>query len=202
MAIPPRYGLSQTSAPAVEPITLQETKDFLRVDTADDDALLDAMIVAVRDDAERKLRRALVTQTWEYTVDRFPDGADPILLPRPPLSSVTSVQYWDTASTPVEQTWAASNYSVDTTRWPGRVQPVDGTFWPAEDARLNAVTVTFVAGYGNPVDVPGMIRQTMLVVLNTLYEHRESMVVGTVAAKLADLDTDALYRPYRAARFR
>jgi hypothetical protein len=40
------------------------------------------------------------------------------------------------------------------------------------------VAVTFVAGYGDPEDVPAEICQAILLLVSTLYENRESNVIG------------------------
>lgn len=54
-----------TVPPANEPLTLSEAKLHLRVDLNDDDALIDALIVAAREQAEFLTGQRLITQTWE-----------------------------------------------------------------------------------------------------------------------------------------
>lgn len=56
---------SLTTGPASEPITLAQAKLHLRVDGAGDDALITALIVAAREQAEFLLGQRLVTQTWQ-----------------------------------------------------------------------------------------------------------------------------------------
>lgn len=71
------------TAPAVEPLSLAETKDYLRVEHNDDDDLIGALIAASRIHVEAQTRRALITQTWRITLDAWPsEGRLPI---RPPL---------------------------------------------------------------------------------------------------------------------
>ncbi len=60
----PARGLTRVVAPAFEPLTLAETKLYLRVDHSDDDASIARMIQAAREAAEFYLRRSLVTQDW------------------------------------------------------------------------------------------------------------------------------------------
>ena len=93
-----------TAGPAVEPVTLFETKAQLRVDTDDEDVLLAAMIRAARVRCEQYTRRAFVTQTIRYTLDCLPEfdsdwltsersiWAD-VELPRPPFQSLVAVTY-------------------------------------------------------------------------------------------------------------
>lgn len=190
-------ALELVTPPVVEPISLSEAKLHLRVDVPDDDAYITSLIVAARQQAESITRRAFVTQTYKLTMDAFPCG--PIYLPRPPLQSVSSITYVDTAG--VTQTWSASDYQVEATGGPfappGRVAPAYGQSYPATRAVFGAVTITFVAGYGSQAsDVPQAIRQAILLVLGHWYEHRELAVVGTSVVELPR-SAEWLLSPYR-----
>ena len=68
-------GLKLVSPPVFEPITLAEAKTHLRLDTCTDDAYVSALIIAARERVELFLRRALITQAFEYTIDQFPANA-------------------------------------------------------------------------------------------------------------------------------
>jgi len=57
-------GTMLLAGPAVEPVTLEETKAHLRVEFADDDALIAGLIKAARDCAESATNRKLITQPW------------------------------------------------------------------------------------------------------------------------------------------
>lgn len=187
--------LTLVTAPKYEPVGLAEVKDHLRVDTADDDALIDALIPAARRFAESYTHRALVTQTWDLMLDAFPAE---ITVPMPPLQSVTSINYIDTAG--VSQLLDAADYQVDSAGQPGRVRPAWGESWPSARGVYNAVTVRLVAGYGGAADVPEPIRQGMLMLLGHLYERREITVVGTIVSEVP-MATKWLLDPYRVVRF-
>ncbi|MCH8196452.1 MAG: phage head-tail connector protein [Proteobacteria bacterium] len=194
-------GLNLITAPALEPLTLQECKDFLRVDDANDDSVIEPMISAVREYAEAFTARALVTQTWDVFLDWFPrSAAIPIRLPMPPLQSVTSIKYIDPDG--VEQTWTPALYTVDGNVTRPRVVPAFNEVYPTTRQVINAVTIRMVVGYGsNPEqDVPREIKQGMLTHLGHLYEHRESVIVGTTATPVP-FTTDNLLYPYRVASF-
>ena len=60
--------------PLVEPVTLDEAKLFLRIDTLDDDALLANLIMASRRVIELTTRTCLLQQTWRFGVDRWPSN--------------------------------------------------------------------------------------------------------------------------------
>lgn len=184
-------ALTQTVAPAEEPITTTEAKLHLRVDGSTEDALIGSLITAARAYCENYQRRAYVTQTWTMTLDGFPmDGRKWIDIPLPPLQSVTSITYLDSAGS--EQTWASSNYTVGTKTLPGRVALAPNASWPTTQAgRIEAVTITFVAGYGGASAVPDRIKQAIYLLIGHWYANRESVVVGTISSALAQ-SVDAL----------
>lgn len=162
------------TAPAVEPVTVAEARAHLYVTHTDDDTLIGAFIAAARQDCEHRIQRALVTQTWERTLDSFPAA---ISLPMAPLASVTSVKYIDGDGN--EQTLAASAYYVDTDSEPGQVLPAYGASWPTVRDLPNAVRVRYVAGYGADGSfVPAALKQWILLRVGALYENRESAVTS------------------------
>jgi uncharacterized phiE125 gp8 family phage protein len=180
------------TAPATEPITLAEAKLHLRVDASatDEDALISALIVAARQDAEHETGRALITQTWELALDCF---LSEIRLQKPPIASIVSVKYIDTAG--VLQTLASSAYLLDAHSEPGRLTPAYGTCWPANRVQANAVMIQYTAGYADAASVPQTIKNWMLMRIATLYAHREEYVAGQTIAALPFVDR--LLDPYR-----
>lgn len=184
------------TAPATEPVSLTEAKLHLRVDATDEDTLITALITAARQLVEEETWRALVTQTWDYVADDWPEG-DALAMPRPPLQSVTSITYVDADG--VTQTMPAADYIVDT--YQHRVVLADDADWPSDDLYpTSAVRVRYVAGYGAASAVPGPIKQAMLLLIGHLYESREAAIVGTIATELP-LGVRALLAPYRAFRW-
>lgn len=178
-------ALTLSVAPAAEPVTTAEAKAHLRVDGADDDSYIAALVAAAREYCEGMQRRAYVTQTWTLTLDGFPAGGRTYIdIPLPPLQSVSSITYLD--STGDSQTWASSNYTVDAKGTPGRVALAPDAVWPTTQAgRINAVTITFVAGYGLAADVPESMKQAIYLLVGDWYGNREAQVVGTVTQRLS-----------------
>lgn len=194
--------LDLDTAPTVDPISTVEAKSHLRVDVSDDDALIDGYAAAAREHAEAYTRRALLTQTWDLVLDRFPTD-DVILLPKPPLQSVSAIGYIDVNG--VSQTWNSSLYDVDAPSGEravrGRISPAFGEVWPTARSQLNAVTITFVAGYGNAAtDVPKAIIQAMLLLLGHWYDHREAVAHAQTVVEVP-VGVNALLWPYRAMSF-
>lgn len=163
-------GLRQTVAPSEEPITTAEAKTNAWIEISDDDTFVDSIIKAGRERCERVTGRQLVTATWELYLDDFPGATGTIIVPKPPLQSVSSITYLDTAGT--SQTLATANYKVDAISEPGRIVPAPNCTWPGTRQTLNAVTVTFVAGYGLAAAVPEEIKDRIKAYVMHRYEHR------------------------------
>lgn len=180
-----RYGLTRTVAPTAEPVSLAEAKNHLRVDTdlTADDSLIGVLIQAARERVESWLGQALITQTWQLTLDAFPVWE--LELPRPPLIAVSSVQYVDGNGT--TQTLSSTLYRVDSASRPARIEPAYGQIWPSTRDVSNAAIVTYTAGYGAAGSaVPAAIRQAMLLAIGHWYRNREEVVTGTIATKLPE----------------
>lgn len=131
------------------------------------DTTLTGWITAARQYAEQILNRPLIAQDFQLKLDGFPD-MDYIEL-KPSLLSVASLKYIDDNG--VEQTWASSNYSVDTVSFVGRVVLAYNTTWPVPRAIRNAVTVNFRAGYGETAaSVPQSVKQAMKLLIGHWYQ--------------------------------
>jgi uncharacterized phiE125 gp8 family phage protein len=179
--------LTRITPPAREPLYLDEVKDHLRIEHDDDDALLLAQITTAReqiDGVTSPLGIALVTQTWDMKIDHFKNCID---IPLPPLQSVTHVKYLDDEQD--EQTVDADVYRVLNVgqRSPGRIELAHRASWPSAICIAEAITIRFVAGYGDANDVPQIIREAMLRYIAHRYENRELGVVGTIWTDFPDV---------------
>jgi uncharacterized phiE125 gp8 family phage protein len=175
-------SLVEVIAPDEEPITVADAKAFARVDRTDEDALFQGLIVSARRYAEGATRRALINQTWDLFLDRFPVAGCAIEIPKPPLRSITSIKYFDTAG--VEQTWAASKYIVDTASTQGRVTPTETEVYPTTQRRINAVTVRFAAGYADAPEVPETVRLAIKMLTAHWYDNRGPVAFGTTVSAI------------------
>lgn len=192
--------LNIITQPVIEPVSPANVEAHCRIDdlTSEQDTV-ELLISSVRQRAESITRRALITQTWELVLNRFPFGRTSIELPLPPLQSITHIKYFDTNG--VEQTLNSSLYRViKNTSVPSEVMPVYGTEWPSTLDDSAVVTIRFVCGYGDSADkVPAAIIQWMLLNIATLYENRETLVVGGKSIGMVDLKTiaDGLLENFR-----
>ena len=138
-------SLVVSTAPSSEPLTLSDTKSYLRVDHSNDDSLITSLIIASRQFVEEHTGRALMPQTLHLFLDGFRETEDPLFegfrtgpylnfyknyidLPRAPLQSVTSIHTFDDNDT--STLFATSKYFVDSGREPARVVLRTGETWP------------------------------------------------------------------------
>ena len=85
------------TAPTTEPITLDEAKLHLRVDSDVEDTLISALIVAARQQVENTLWISLITQTWKLSIDKV-EVYKTIFLSKSPQQSISFVKYFDISS--------------------------------------------------------------------------------------------------------
>lgn len=144
--------------PAALPVTLAEAMVAARADGPALEAEVEQAVRTYTGDAEFETHRAIISQTLQVKMDRFPPVIE---LPRPNLLSVVHVKFIDAAGQ--QQTLDPQDYTVDTDSEPGRLLPAPGKAWPATAARINAVEVQYVAGYGpTPAAVPDAIKGFIL----------------------------------------
>lgn len=194
--------------PASLPVSIDEAKSHLRIEADDlttaDVATLSAYIGAATNYVEEYLRRRLVTQTWKFSLDGFPEGRGEIVVPASPLVSVSGFVYVD-SSTGISTAVPGSLYAVDAPSGPnpprGRISLAFEQEWPTARDQTNSVEFDAVVGYGDPADVPEAIRVAILQIVGNLYANRETVVTGTIATKLP-MSAEFLLSPYRLFEFR
>lgn len=151
------------TAATSEPVLLDEAKQHAKIEFEDENKLIESWISEARQIAERTTRRQLLTATWRLYMDSFPTIGTrsryhedtSIVIPRPPLQSVTNIQYVDTAA--ATQTLSSSVYTVETTTEPGRIHLAYGQSWPATRSVKSACWVNYVAGYTAAALIPAAI---------------------------------------------
>lgn len=156
-----------TSVPSDELLSVEEAKRHLRVfdGTLDDEVA--SLIRAARDYCERYANRTLrATVTRTFTNSEWWCGG--LHLPFPPLLSVTSVTYYDSAN--ASQTLAAGNYYVALpTDDGGRVEWTSAAVIPSLYSRPDALTVTYTTGYASLASIPPVVVQAMKCKLTELW---------------------------------
>lgn len=188
-------SLKVTSAPAIEPVTRDEAKQWLRIAWPDDDLLLDLLISDARQWLESRTSRALITQSLQgvWYLPKSPESKLRGLyaqlgqeltfwLPRTPLQAVTTAEIetdldvWKTLN-------LTTDYVVDGDNDPARLwlRASAISYWAPTGALINflgvyapRVRITYSAGYGNGQSaVPASFRRALLNTVSYLYEHRD-----------------------------
>lgn len=197
-----RFALSISVEPTEEPLTRDEAKLYAQVYGDDENSTIDGLIIAARQYVESFTKRQLVTATWILRLDAFPSSdLTAIVMPLPPLASVTSITYLDVDGN--SQTWSSAKYQVDTNTEPGRIMPIEGESYPDTQAdTFHTVTVTFVAGYGAASAVPQRMKTAMGQLVSHWFDGRSgvSLAAGANIAKIP-LTVDALLFQDRIWRF-
>lgn len=173
--------------PPFEPVTVSDVQAQAVIDGDDD--LVKLYIEAARDYIESVTGLAFLTQTWQMTIDHWPNSATPwwdgvrdgsiadlyskgrkddVVLPRYPLQDVTEI-------TADGQSVAVSDvFIVDTQQQPGRLVIKRGATWPVVvDQSANGIQITYIAGFSsNPEEVPAPLRLAIIQMAANLYQHR------------------------------
>lgn len=176
------------SAPTVAPVSLDDAKAHVRVDSSFEDGYISGLIEAAvaHFDGTGVLGRAIITQTWAEWVGNSPGS---VRLPVGPFQSLTSIEYYDTDN--ALQTADVADFEVRLDGDFVRVLPKDGASWPGAYSRRDAIKITYVAGYGDAAtDVPASIRHAILLTVGHWYQNREA--VSEVAMKEVPLAVQSL----------
>lgn len=181
----------RTVAAEQHPISYDQIKPFARITDDIEAAILAAYAIpSAVDWAERFCNRAFITQTWTVKGSSFSemlqDDADfgqILRLPISPLQSLTSISYLDADS--VAQTFSTSYvYTIPSTD-PGFLKLKSDYSWPSTDGSPEAITITFVAGYGDDVvDVPEYLRTVLMLLAVHFFENRTAKEVPDAIAQM------------------
>ena len=169
--------LTQTVAPAAEPVTVAEMKAHLHVTGTDSDIIIGAQLTAARELVENHLQRALIQRTYRADLWCF---ATKIVLPRPLLASITNIKYYTPDSPQVLTTLGSTIFRANLAF--NYVYLDSGATLPSIATRHDAVQITYVAGFAPSTDspisdhaanVPEAIKSAIKLVVGDMFENRE-----------------------------
>ena len=185
-------SITDITAPEVEPVTLASAKEFLRVDSGHEDALILDLIKSARERVEYMARTTLITRRRIYSSAKTCTGR--LYINHSPVKFIHKLAVIDGADN-------ASEIPLGDVYINKRASPVSISMrrrdlfsdYAADPA---AITAEFDAGYGPaPEDVPLQLRQAVLLLVAQGYEHREDALTRPVPMLV-----DALLMPYRTVR--
>ena len=179
---------SLVTAATVYPVTLEEAKLHLRVDSNVEDSLITSLIIAATSMVEDKTWRALCTQTWKLSIDAN-EVKKFIGLTKGPIQSISAVKYFDLNG--IQQTMSTGGFQANLLNEPAIIELQS---IPQMKAMMNAFEVQFVCGYGVAASVPEAIKEAIKLLIGHYYEHREA-VLTTKMTELP-IGVNALLAPY------
>lgn len=194
--------LKRYTEPAELPLTLDQAKLHLKIDDDIGDAELDEDVLDLVRDAtahiEGVLGRVLITQVWQNRIDRFPCAGGAIELALPPVISVDRVDYIDVDGE--TRTLAPQCYELDAQSETAWLVPAYGYVWPEARDQVNAITVTFTAGYGGAAMVPSDIRRALKLLIRHWFDNPSAVNVGGIVTDMPQ-GVDLLLYKHRVMRF-
>lgn len=153
--------------PVAEPVSLDEAKAHLRLDTSTENSLVQMLIQVAREHAEALLGRPILSRVYRQHLEKFPNDLDPIPLSED-VSAVESLVY--RAPTGAFLTLPDTDFAI---LGANRLSAPNG--WPAG----TAITLDYKAGmFETPEAVPASIKQWVLMRVATLFENREALTDG------------------------
>jgi uncharacterized phiE125 gp8 family phage protein len=198
---------------SVEPVTLAQVKEQLRITTTADDTYLNELISIARETLELRLGRAIISQNRTCSFDIFRqndpywdgvrDGSilvftpAPMRLPMPPVQSITQMRTYDIGN--VSAVYSAASYRLDDS------DPLQfsrlifnyGAVWPTQLRTYNSVEVDYLAGYVDGT-VPKALSQAIRSLVAYCYANRAPCTDGCISACGLN-ESISLYEMKRAA---
>ena len=159
-------------------ISLSEIKDSLGVAGHDHDQMINDLIGAATNVLRRWTGRELTTTRYRLSLSGFPCYID---LPFPPLASVESITYYDTAG--VDEVMDAADYQVcKYLEVPSQIVPAPNTVWPTtQNDRIDAVQVEFLAGTST---APPEARHFIRMLVRHWYDNPSAVTSGVMTKEV------------------
>lgn len=180
------------AGPAIEPVPIEDIRDWLKIDATEEDATLATLVATARTALERHVRRAFVSQTWRFIyASTAPDGT--MRLPLAPLLSVVELRVYDASGAITSAPSGAIELDRDAERPAARLTDADLR------GRAARIEIDATMGYGAAAaDVPAPLRQAIRMLV-AAWHGRRGDAGAEDAGKLPDA-VAALVAPYRRVR--
>jgi uncharacterized phiE125 gp8 family phage protein len=175
--------------PTIEPVSLEEVKQFLRIEHDAEDGLIASLIQAARQLCEATVRRRLIRQRLRLVSD---DLHAVHRLPAGPVRQVETVAVIDAAG--MSEILPESAYVISGDRLACLKT------WPAPRRPVGSFRVDYEVGYGDTPDaVPQALRHGIRMLVAHWYENREA-VQDLAQPTVLPMGVAALWAPFRSFR--
>ena len=149
------HDIKINSTTGSELVTTQEVKDFVRIDTSSDDAIISRMIVTARIWCENYIGKDIVAKNRTFYLQEVDDR---FTLPFSPIASISSVTSKNTAI-------AFESYGLDDTI-------IEIGSLPADEVKVTYITT------GISDD---LIKEAILHLVSTYYDNRANFIEGNIS---------------------
>lgn len=189
-------------AAQTDPVTLAEAKSQLYITSTDRDTVIARLITTSIELCQKYSGLSFITQTRQMKIDAFPVCPPyQITLPYGPVIAISGndakspspnalgISYVDDDG--ATQTLVLNtDFYLDNSGQIARLSPVDS--WPTDvDDRINAITLTWTAGYGGATAVPSTVKDAILTQVAYMHERPDAGDLCEGAMSL--LDTIKVY---------
>ena len=185
-------AITDINPPALEPVTLEYAKVFLRVDNTDEDPLILDLIRAARERVEGLINSALISRARRFSTAKIKSKS--VFLNTGNISEINSVRLLannTAAEIPLP------NLAINLRCQPPVVSVSEGASFHSYAAEADTLEIDFISGFGPSADdIPMPLRQAVLLLLAQSYEYRAE----GAAPPTVPLMVDALLMPYRGMR--
>src|SRR3990172_49321 len=194
-------GLIRSIAPTGYPLSIAQLRDYLDAPADDRVDMLNRLQRAAARYIEGITWQALLPSTWvqrfDYDWPRSICGSYQITYGRSPVSSVSSVAYVDPDG--ANQGLAANQRQDSFNSMPSLSVPAQNVSWPSVRYQLDAITVTYVAGYATVADIPEPLVHAVGLLTRELYDNPQLVAVGNIVNEMP-FGIRQLVWPFRVAR--
>ena len=155
------------------------------------------MITVARQYAERQTGRVLRASTWQWTLEGVLLPYHKLNVQNAPCSDLTALTVGGESVSSSLYEFVSSGNGANEAPLLAHLTPIEG-FPEAEETEKTVLTLS--CGWVL-ADIPEAIKQWMKVRVATMYEQRETFVVGSNVKELSFNFVDGLLDPYRVPRF-
>lgn len=188
-------ALTLLTPPTLEPVTLADMKAWLRIDSVDEDGLINALLTSARLSVETITSKVLITQSWRMVLDQWPMA--PIIdAPLSPLQRLLAARVYNADGSVTALNSADFLVEVSAKQQP-RLALLKRQ--PPPMLPISGIELDLACGYGDDgINVPEPLKLAIKMLVVFWFENRGDEPTG-VTLKWPD-EISRLLAPYQMRR--
>ena len=160
-------------APLLEPVSLEEVKQHLRITDTSEDTLIESLISVAREWCETYENRVYTETLIEAHYNNI---SHEMVLPINPVISIDKIEYKNSLG--IYELVSEGDYEIDSYSFVAYIYFVNPSYAIASNV-INPVRVTYKAGYlDDPSSgevLPARVKHSIKLIVAHLFEHREQV---------------------------